>query len=280
MLRVGVRRMKMWTSVGWWETAETRDVKKALDAGANVMARFWRRKTPLHLAVLYCLDETTVNTLLTAGASVSKKDMFGKTPLHEVSTGTTAGVIRALVVAGADVNIQDKAGRTALHYACMRSTCENVQALLAVDAINITSQDNKRLAPLHYASTYGTSDMIEILIENGADVMAADKNGMTPMHSAGTSENSLVLLKAGVDVMLRDDNGATPLHYAALGNNPSLVETLLSFGANATAQTNDGKTPWTNARKHSGLSGTKSYWALHDAHYNYEIGSSWKAKKL
>ena len=36
--------MKMWTSVGWWETAETKDVKKALDARADVMARLWHEE--------------------------------------------------------------------------------------------------------------------------------------------------------------------------------------------------------------------------------------------
>ena len=75
-------------------------------------------------------------------------------------------------------------------------------------------------------------------------------------------------LDAGADIMARDDRGQTPLHYAASSDTPANIQALLDAGADAKAKNEDGKTPWDLAQENEKLKGTKAYWALNDALYN------------
>ena len=74
--------------------------------------------------------------------------------------------------------------------------------------------------PLHYAISSSSTANIEALLGSGADVKARSTDGQTPLHYAGLSStpvNIQVLLAAGADVMARDKGGDTPLHSFALG---------------------------------------------------------------
>ena len=60
-----------------------------------------------------------------------------------------------------------------------------------------------------------TEAHVQAEIDAGADVMARDEGGGTPLHWAArcsAPENIQALLDAGADVMARDENGWTPLH--------------------------------------------------------------------
>ena len=57
----------------------------------------------------------------------------------------------------------------------------------------------------------------EVLLKNGADVNAKNKDGDTPLHHAARNSNYNtveVLLKNGADVNAKNKNGDTPLHWA------------------------------------------------------------------
>jgi ankyrin repeat protein len=76
-------------------------------------------------------------------------------------------------------------------------------------------------------------------------------------------------LDAGADVMARDKDGGTPLHSAALfGKKAGVIEALLEAGADPKAKDELGNTPWDLAQGNDKLKDTKSYWALNDAQYN------------
>ena len=109
------------------------------------------------------------------------------------------------------------------------------------------------------------------LLAAGADVMARDAVGNTPLHKAahyGYAEKIQALLTADADVMARDVSGSTPLHWAALHDAPASIQALLAAGADAKAKDKDGETPWALAQENEKLKGTKAYWALNDAQYN------------
>ena len=59
---------------------------------------------------------------------------------------------------------------------------------------------------------------VQTELDAGADIMARDDRGQTPLHYAamwGTPANNQLLLAAGADVMARDKDGNTPLHFAS-----------------------------------------------------------------
>ena len=71
--------------------------------------------------------------------------------------------------------------------------------------------------------------------------------------STATEADVQAELDAGADVMARNEDGGTPLHYAAMNGNPEVVERLLELGADINAKDNDGYTPlhWASRRGHA-----------------------------
>lgn len=112
-----------------------------------------------------------------------------------------------------------------------------------------TWQDEKGMTALHHAAGFGATGTVQYLIEQRADIDAADKNGLRPLHHAAESKNRHsgaaieTLLEGGADIEARDRRGTTPLLYALLRNRPSNAETLAAAGAVANARNNTGNTP-------------------------------------
>ncbi|MEM9060373.1 MAG: ankyrin repeat domain-containing protein [Pseudomonadota bacterium] len=78
------------------------------------------------------------------------------------------------------------------------------------------------------------------LTGEGADILARDNYGETPLHTrAGHRQGRIeVLLELGADVSCKDKRGNTPLHSAASVHNVETVSLLLGHGA-ATDAVND-----------------------------------------
>ena len=115
------------------------------------------------------------------------------------------------------------------------------------------------------AGSNSNPEVINVLIERGADPNAQDRHGNTSLHlAARLSENPEIigaLLEAGADLDAPEPaRGRTPLHLAADSNfDPKIVSYLLEAGANPKAQDKDGKTPLDLAEDNPGLMGTTAY---------------------
>ncbi len=102
--------------------------------------------------------------------------------------------------------------------------------------------------PMHVVAWHFREDIARVLIDKGADIMALDGLGRTPLHYAvrmygGNVPSAKFLLEHGAQVNAKDANGFTPLHDAAVSNNVEMVELLLEKGADANAKNKEGKTP-------------------------------------
>jgi hypothetical protein len=72
--------------------------------------------------------------------------------------------------------------------------------------------------PLHVACLAGCSDLISVLLENGADINIKDHHGNTPLHLAlckDARSTSLLFLQRGANITLKNSKGKTPLHLAS-----------------------------------------------------------------
>ncbi|CAI8024818.1 Ankyrin repeat domain-containing protein 29, partial [Geodia barretti] len=90
-------------------------------------------------------------------------------------------------------------------------------------------------SPLYVASYNGHSDVVEILLEAGADVhQATTKDGSVPLGIAaqeGHTETVQRLLEAGAIVNHQNKAGTTALLFAGWKGHSELVKLLLGAGA-------------------------------------------------
>jgi len=90
-------------------------------------------------------------------------------------------------------------------------------------------------------------DMVRSLLKQGADVNAAQGDGMTALHWAamnGDADLAGILLYAGANTRATSRlGGYTPLHLAALGGHADVIGTLAAGGADVNARTSTGATP-------------------------------------
>ena len=101
------------------------------------------------------------------------------------------------------------------------------------------------LGSLHDAVREGDTDLIEKLLENGADIEAKDQYGNTALTTAALyGRQSIVecLLDRGADIEAKDQYGRTALLLAAWQGHKSIVECLLDRGADIEAKNPYGYT--------------------------------------
>lgn len=120
-----------------------------------------------------------------------------------------------------------------------------------VKAIDSSSGINE--TALGISTFGGYKEITEMLIKNGADVNFQDVYGIAPMHGAARTNHPeivQILIDNKANVNLPTTGGKeTPLHYAAKYNNPDVVKLLLEKGADKTAKDASGMTPYDAAKK-------------------------------
>jgi hypothetical protein len=146
-------------------------------------------------------------------------------------------------------------GQTALHAAVSESQYSCAAAILKAAAIseadiiicNLT--DPKGRTPLHCAALIGSTNLVELLLQHGADYSSTDNCGHTPLHlCAGSGFKSClaVLLDYGADcyIEVSDHNGNNALHHAVFNGHLECVRLLLETAADVTARNKRGNTPY------------------------------------
>ena len=102
-----------------------------------------------------------------------------------------------------------------------------------------------RELPLVEAARTGSAEAVRALLEQRADVNAAEADGATALHWAVQGEHAAVtalLIAAGADVTAANRYGVTPLSLAALTGNAGIVARLLEAGADANEAVAGGQT--------------------------------------
>jgi uncharacterized protein len=95
--------------------------------------------------------------------------------------------------------------------------------------------------------------MVRFLIDKGADVNTMSRGNWTALHVASRDQRKQiveVLLEAGADVDAQDEHGNTPLSRGICHNSPNLeiVRALLASGADPAKENKYGNSPIDTAR--------------------------------
>jgi len=142
------------------------------------------------------------------------------------------------------VNATNESGKTALHIASEKGHLEIVEYLLEGGA-DIEAKSIYELTPLFSAAETGNIELAEMLIKYRADVNAFSQFFGTALHRAvymGHPEVAKLLLKQGAAVTVQNSTG-TVLHTAALLGRPNLARLLIENGADVNSKNSSGITP-------------------------------------
>lgn len=147
-------------------------VRLLLEAGANAQHETRRGNFPLALCVEHSpaeLPDQTLRVLLEYHSRLDFKqqDNAGDTALHKIREGTSLAVVKRLVNAGAELDITNNEGCTPLAVAITAGNVEISRYLLS-----------KMASPgsglLRRATSGGNLDLVQMMVEGGADVNEFD----------------------------------------------------------------------------------------------------------
>ena len=133
-----------------------------------------------------------------------------------------------------------------LYYAAMLGFRDVVEHLIAEHPQHVIVRGGEEVTPLHVAASAGHSDILSLLIENGADVNGRGLSSDTPLRRAsnkGRLEAGRVLLDRGADVNAQASGGSTALTGAAGWGHVEFARMLLDRGAMIDARASSG---WTS----------------------------------
>ena len=176
------------------------------------------------------------------------------------SEGGHKNVIQLLLDQGADIHARCRNGGTAIQIAARRGH-ESIVMLLLERGADITPcliailgggfEPILRLSldrneDINATDLTGrTANMVQFLLDQGAEINAAGDEGDAALHKACSHDNTPVvklLLDRGADVNAFGRNG-TPLHAASFTDISDLIRLLLDRGADIHAETSDSERP-------------------------------------
>jgi len=124
--------------------------------------------------------------------------------------------------------------------AAMRGDLEQVRTLLR-DGADVNAAQGDGMSALHWAAEQGHAEIAEALLYAGAETEASTRIGeYRPLHIASRNGNLQlvsILLAAGAEVdAVTDPSGSTPLHLAAVSGSAEVVRALMAAGADPNAR--------------------------------------------
>ena len=196
-------------------------VKLLIDNGADVNTQNEDGTSPLHVSAMKGYHDTA-KLLIENGADVNIKDNDDWTPLRWAVCENKYDIVKLLIEFGADPFITDNDGKTPLdicqnddirsllekymeeYHSIQEKIKRNEPSIFDIDLLDfayynnlievkkcvysgkfdINVQDDKGYTPLMYAITNHNLQMVEFLVEQGADINLNNNEGDSPLKIA------------------------------------------------------------------------------------------------
>lgn len=210
------------------------------------------RRTPLHFAAQYELQNIIIKLLAGKSIQLLVQDKNGDTPLHTAAKLGWAHIVSTMNSSyGNLAGIKNNQGRTAMHLAAHEGHTQVVRAFGNYSggiAGLAAAEDNDGNTALHLATDAGRSDVVTVLLQNDKTLLNDQNNkDETPLHLAAKFGRATtverLLQQTGIEVNRQDDQGNTPLHLAAKAGHASIVTLLLNkAGIDTTILNSSNKT--------------------------------------
>ena len=138
-------------------------------------------------------------------------DLLSTTALHQAARGGRKEIIQILLEKGAEINATTDIGMTPLHYAVLSEDAEVIALLLEKGADICAITKLKKSTLFHIAVQHKhIKDITALLIRIGADVNAVKFKGGTPLYMANTwwsAQLVQLLLDSGADPSVVNKEG-------------------------------------------------------------------------
>lgn len=206
--------------------------------------------TALHHAVTHDLGSSELlSCLIKNGANVNARANDNRTPLMIASENNHLNAAIFLTDHGANVDLQDREGYTSLHYAAgnISDSCD-VLDFLITNGADVNAFTNDKFTPLIIASNCNNLNVVNSLIQHGANIHLEDRYGQTALHYSITvvDHDSVTvlrsLIKNGADVNALTNDKCSPLMMSSFNGSVNVVTILVENGANMDTQNQAGDT--------------------------------------
>ena len=169
-----------------------------------------------------------VRELIQRGFDPNTRDAQGQTGLLNALKEPAPKVTRVLIESPkTDLDAVNNQGESALMLAALKGQQAEVNELLERDAaVNKTGW-----TPLHYAVTGSHLTIMKQLIEKYAFIDAQSPNGTTPLMMAamyGSNETVKLLIEEGADPLMKNQQGMTAADFAKRANRPDAMALVIA----------------------------------------------------
>ncbi|KAK8834653.1 hypothetical protein M9Y10_026475 [Tritrichomonas musculus] len=175
------------------------------------------------------------------GESVDDVDDENRSAIHFACAGGNCKMVNMLIEDLDQFHNVDSLGRSPLHYAieynqnCITKFLVEKYTSDLSDCLDASLLINKKdifgMTPFHLSVENENEEIVDYLIENGANVNLSDADGCVPVHIAakiGSFQLLSKLIQKGAKANKKSKNGRTLFHFAAFSGSPWIINKIIS----------------------------------------------------